>query len=93
MTGSMFYLVSMLGERLLVLLSVKFQSCLVFCFSVSPAPCSQLEKLIKRGVSVNALTKNNFSALHLSTYRVGDFRTIKKNNWYIVCPNLFVHLI
>ena len=57
---------------------LKFQSYLVFFLSECPAPCSQLEKLIKRGVSVNALTKNNFSALHLSTYRVGDFCTIKK---------------
>ncbi|GFR66245.1 serine/threonine-protein kinase TNNI3K-like [Elysia marginata] len=37
---------------------------------ISGAPCSQLEKLIQKGVSVNALTKNNFSALHLSTYRI-----------------------
>ncbi|XP_055898146.1 serine/threonine-protein kinase TNNI3K-like [Biomphalaria glabrata] len=35
------------------------------------APCSQLERIIKKGVNVNTLSKNQLSALHLSTYR-GD---------------------
>ncbi|KAK3756388.1 hypothetical protein RRG08_038877 [Elysia crispata] len=43
---------------------------------ISGAPCSQIEKLIKKGVNVNALTKNNFSALHLSTYR-GDSEQVE----------------
>ncbi|GFO12240.1 serine/threonine-protein kinase tnni3k-like [Plakobranchus ocellatus] len=43
---------------------------------ISGAPCSQLEKLIKKGINVNALSKNNFSALHLSTYR-GDCEQVE----------------
>ncbi|KAH9512436.1 Serine/threonine-protein kinase tnni3k [Bulinus truncatus] len=35
------------------------------------APCSQLERLLKKGISVNILSKNQLSPLHLATYR-GD---------------------
>ncbi|XP_012934991.1 serine/threonine-protein kinase TNNI3K [Aplysia californica] len=43
---------------------------------IAGAPCSQLERLLKKGASVNILSKNQFSPLQLSVYR-GDSEQVE----------------